>query len=105
MYRGSPFFPEITNGQKNEDQLKFSFHGILHLKRLLMLNGEDTSPMENDLELGIQSHLGNLIKQGKMIEAIAFVQNKLRLGLKNSKDLVEVFCKVSSFKFRYHQEI
>ncbi len=37
----------------------------------------------------IEAKIRDLIKNGNLIEAIRVVQNELKIGLKNSKDLVD----------------
>ena len=47
------------------------------------------SKMDPNLELQIRA----LIKDQKQVEAIALVQKELKIGLKNSKDLVDEMTK------------
>jgi ribosomal protein L7/L12 len=41
--------------------------------------------LDNQIEIKIKE----LLKNGKKVEAVAAVQNQLKIGLKNSKDLVD----------------
>lgn len=41
------------------------------------------------LDNQLKEKIRTLIKSGKKIEAVAIVQNQLKIGLKNSKDLVD----------------
>ncbi len=41
------------------------------------------------LDSRLEVQIKNLIKSGNPIEAIRIVQNELKIGLKNSKDLVD----------------
>lgn len=44
---------------------------------------------EVKLDSELKKKVDKLLKEGRKIEAIAMVQNELRLGLKGSKDLVD----------------
>ena len=44
---------------------------------------------ENKLDIELKSVVTELLRKGKKVEAVVMVQERLRLGLKGSKDLVD----------------
>jgi ribosomal protein L7/L12 len=44
---------------------------------------------EKSIDANLESKIKNMLLRGQRVEAITFVLNTLKIGLKNSKDLVD----------------